>query len=199
MVHSPPSGLFAFCFWFLGPYSWRLEVPRLGVHSELQLLAYTTITSDLSHVWDQHHSSWQRLILNPLSEARDRTHNLMVPSQIHFHWAMMGTPPSGLYSKVIYSVKPSLNQTISNCKPPTSLLLHCFLDHFCFCLFRATPAAYGNSQAKGQIGATAAGLHHSHGSSGSEAHLQPTPQLMAMPDPQPTERGQGSNLHPHGY
>ena len=22
---------------------------------------------------------------------------------------------------------------------------------------------------------------------------------MAMPDPQPTEQGQGSNLHPHGY
>ena len=29
-----------------------------------------------------HHSSWQRWILNPLSEARDRTHSLMVPSQI---------------------------------------------------------------------------------------------------------------------
>ena len=31
-----------------------------------------------------------------------------------------------------------------------------------FCLFRATPAAYGGSQAKGQIGAVVAGLHHSH-------------------------------------
>ena len=28
--------------------------------------------------------------------------------------------------------------------------------------------------------------------------LQPTPQFMAMPDPLPTERGQGSNLRPHG-
>ena len=27
-----------------------------------------------------------------------------------------------------------------------------------FCLFRATPAAYGSFQAKGQIGAAAAGL-----------------------------------------
>ena len=25
------------------------------------------------------------------------------------------------------------------------------------------------------------------------------PQLMAMPDPRPTEQGQRSNLHPHGY
>ena len=31
-----------------------------------------------------HHSSWQCWILNLLSEARDRTCNLMVPSQIHF-------------------------------------------------------------------------------------------------------------------
>ena len=28
------------------------------------------------------------------------------------------------------------------------------------------------------IGATAAGLHHSHSNMGSEPHLQPTPQLM---------------------
>ena len=31
-----------------------------------------------------------------------------------------------------------------------------------FCLFRATPAAYGGSQAKGQIRAIAAGLHYNH-------------------------------------
>ena len=31
-----------------------------------------------------------------------------------------------------------------------------------FLLFRATPVAYGGSQARGRIGATAAGLHHSH-------------------------------------
>ena len=36
-----------------------------------------------------------------------------------------------------------------------------FLFSFCFCLFRAAPMAYGGSQAGGQIGATAAGLHHS--------------------------------------
>ena len=55
--------------------------------------------------------------------------------------------------------------------------------------FRAAPVAYGISQARGPIGATAAGLHHSHhhSNAGSELHLQPTPQLMAIPDPQPTE------------
>ena len=51
---------------FLGPHSWHREVPRLGVESELQLLAYSTATAtwDLSHIWDLHHSSWQRQILN---------------------------------------------------------------------------------------------------------------------------------------
>ena len=51
-----------------------------------------------------------------------------------------------------------------------------------FCLFRATPQAYGSSQARCQIGATAAGLHHSHNNMGSELCLQPTPQLTAMLD-----------------
>ena len=52
-----------------------------------------------------------------------------------------------------------------------------------FCLFRATPAAYGSSKARGLIRAVAAGLHHSHGNARSELHLRPTPQLTAMPDP----------------
>ena len=47
---------------FLGLFPWHMEVPRLGVESELQLLAYTTATAmqDPSHVWDLHHSSQQR-------------------------------------------------------------------------------------------------------------------------------------------
>ena len=42
---------------------------------------------------------------------------------------------------------------------------------FFFCLFRAAPVAYGSSQARGQIGAAAASLHHSHSNEGSEPHL----------------------------
>ena len=56
-------------FCFLGPHSQHMEVPRLGAESELQ----------------------QRQILNPLSEARDGTHICMVPSQIRFCCATMGT------------------------------------------------------------------------------------------------------------
>ena len=39
-----------------------------------------------------HHSSRQRWIINPLSEARDRTCILMVLSQIHFRCSTTGTP-----------------------------------------------------------------------------------------------------------
>ena len=82
------------CICFLGPHPWHMEVPRLGVQSELQLLAYTTTTatSDVSRVCDLHHSSWQCQILSPLSEARDRTSNLMVPSGIRFCCTTRGTP-----------------------------------------------------------------------------------------------------------
>ena len=71
-----------------------------------------------------------------------------------------------------------------------------FSSFFFFFFF---PTASGTSQARGWIGATATGLHHSHSNAGSKLCLQPTPQLMAMPDPGPTKRGQGSKLHPHRY
>ena len=51
----------------------HMEVPRLGVESELQLLAYATATAmpDLSCVCDLYHSSRQCQNLNPLRKARD--------------------------------------------------------------------------------------------------------------------------------
>ena len=71
-----------------------MEVLRLGVESELQLLASATATTmqHLSRVCDLHHSSQQHRIPNPPSKARDQTCNLMVPSWIHFRYATMGTP-----------------------------------------------------------------------------------------------------------
>ena len=65
--------------------------------------------------------------------------------------------------------------------------------------FRAAHAAYGCSQARGLIGAVAASLHHSRSNIGSKLRLRSAPQLAAMPDPEPTERGQGSNPQAHGY
>ena len=70
---------------FRGLFLRHMEVPRLGVELELQLPACLRATAarDLSHVCDLHHNSQQCQILNPMSKARDGTHNLMVLSQIN--------------------------------------------------------------------------------------------------------------------
>ena len=88
------EGIFFFFFFFFGPYLWHVEVPRLWVKLEVQLLVYTRATTlqDLSRVCNLHHSSWKCQILNPLSKARTQTHNLMVPSRIRFHCATRETP-----------------------------------------------------------------------------------------------------------
>ena len=52
-----------------------------------------------------------------------------------------------------------------------------------FAFSRAAPMACGGSQARGPIGVAAAGLRQSHSNAQSEPRLQPTPQLMATPDP----------------
>ena len=87
--------MFVYLFCFLGLHLKHMEVPRLGVQSELQLPAYTTATAtqDPSCVCNLHPSSRQCRILNPLIEASDRTPNLMVPSRIRFHCATPRTPP----------------------------------------------------------------------------------------------------------
>ena len=43
--HDGPSSFFLLSLCFLGPPLWHMEVPRLGVQSELQLLTYTTATA----------------------------------------------------------------------------------------------------------------------------------------------------------
>ena len=105
---------------------------------------------DRSCIFDLHHSSQQRWIPDSLSGARDRTHILMYNSRIRFHCATTGTP---------------------------------LIPIFFFGLFAiswAAPAAYGDSQARGPIGAVATGLHQSHSNVRSEPRLQPTPQLGAV-------------------
>ena len=56
--------------------------------------------------------------------------------------------------------------------------------------------AYGSSQGRGQIRSIAAGLHHSYTNPRSELSLRPILQTTML---DPTEGGQRSNLHPHGY
>ena len=60
---------FFFFLVFLGPHLWHVEVPKLGVESELQLPAYTTAHSNAG-------SSWI------LRKATDQTRILMDTSQV---------------------------------------------------------------------------------------------------------------------
>ena len=48
---------------------------------------------------------------------------------------------------------------------------HIYIFFFFFGLFRATPAAYGSSQVRGQITAAAGGLNHSYSNTESELCL----------------------------
>ena len=99
-IHS-----FIYLFCYLGLHPQHMEAPRLRVQLELQLPPYTTATAtpDPSHVCDLHHSSRQCQIPNPLSEARDRTRKLMVPSQDHFCCAMAGVPVTEFEKKSLLS------------------------------------------------------------------------------------------------
>ena len=69
LSHQGTPMLFIFylflSFVLLGPHLQHMEVPRLGIKSELQLPAYTTATAmpDPSRIWDLHHSSWHCQIL----------------------------------------------------------------------------------------------------------------------------------------
>ena len=95
-------------------HPWHMEVPRLGVELELQLPPYATAAAmwDPSSVCDLHHSSWQRWILNPLSEAKDGTCVLMDPPQ--------GTLP----------LRDDVNSPLTGSKMPQAATLFCLLYHF---------------------------------------------------------------------
>ena len=66
-----------FFFVFLGPHLQRMDIPGLGVESELQLRAYPTATAtatqDPNRICDLHGSLQQPQTHNPRSEATDRT------------------------------------------------------------------------------------------------------------------------------
>ena len=67
--------LFIYLFIYL---FWHMEASRLGVNESCRHWP----TPQPQQCW----------ILNPLSKARDPTGNLLVPSQVCYHWAMTGTP-----------------------------------------------------------------------------------------------------------
>ena len=89
-----PDSVFVVVVRFLGLHPWHMEIPRLGVESELQLLAYATATARVGSEPSLPPTPQLTALLDPypLREASDQTHILMDSSQIHFHCAMKGTP-----------------------------------------------------------------------------------------------------------
>ena len=134
-----------------------MEVLRLGVESELQLLAYATATAvlDPSCICDLHDSSKQCRILNPIIKARGQTPVLVDTSWVHYCRAMTGTPQNDEF------------------------LLFLFLFNFLF-LFMATPVAYGSSRAgvTSELSPKPQPWQHQ-----IQLHLQPTLQLVTTLDP----------------
>ena len=153
---------------------------------------------DPSFPCDLHHSSQERQILDPLNETRDWTCILMNTSHPAQKWEL----PSFITNKNWKKCNPTKRYKLIMINYINVTIYFLFiLFYFIFCLIAicwAAPMAYGGSQARGQIKAVAAGLHHSHSNVGSEPHLWPTPQLTAMTDPQNYEQGQRVNPQPHG-
>ena len=104
-----------------------------------------------------------------------------------FHWALSKSRMSCPSRGTCFYERPPLDCRLVNWSLSNQSC--CF---FSFCLLRAAPVAYGGSQARGQP-------IPRHSNARSELHLRPTPKLVATLDAQPTERGQGSNLHSYGY
>ena len=97
-------GILNFTVLFLGPHLHQIEFPRLGVESELQMLAKAIATgmSDLSLLWELYCSSRLFWILNPLRSARDQDYILIDRGQLSFHWATMGSPASFIFIFYFY-------------------------------------------------------------------------------------------------
>ena len=119
---------FFFFFFFLvffWPSPRHIEVPKLGVELELQPPAYirATATPDPSRLCDLHYSSRQCQIFNPLSEARDRTHNLVFPSQIRCCYATTGIAHFTFFRALLTGLLPSLFSCLRWIAPSTALAL----------------------------------------------------------------------------
>ena len=83
---------FVFCLFRATPVANGGSQTRGLIRAVTASLHQAVAMPDPSPTCDLHHSPQQCQILNPLSESRDLTHNLMVPSQICFCCTMTGTP-----------------------------------------------------------------------------------------------------------
>ena len=68
-----------------------------------------------------------------------------------------------------FTILPAIYEDSNFCISLPTLFIVCLFIYLL--LFRATPVAYGGSQARGRIAATVVGLRHSHSNEGSELCL----------------------------
>ena len=82
------------------------------------------------------------------------------------YWGLEESMVVTMMAVPVYCFTPTVCQAL--CQP---LYKHCLMGisyYYSYLSFRAAPTAYGSSQARGPIGAVAAGLHHSRSNAGSE-------------------------------
>ena len=84
---------------------------------------------------------------------------------------------------ICFSIQSAAIEMMSWLNYEKKIWFHRIIYIYIFAFFRAAPKAYGGSQARGLIGATAASLCHNLSNARSEPHLQPTPQLRETPAP----------------
>ena len=75
--------IYLFAFSGVAPEAYGGSQVRGLIGAVATSLHHSQSNSGSSHVCNLHHSSQQRRILYLLSEARDQTRNLIVPSRIH--------------------------------------------------------------------------------------------------------------------
>ena len=111
LVHGMEKWIGFFCLFRAAPAAYGVSQARGRIGAVATCLRHSHSNTRSQPRLQLHHSSRQRQILNPLSEARDRTGDLMVPSQIHFYCATMGIPKSGVFCFVFVFLGPHPQHT----------------------------------------------------------------------------------------
>ena len=108
LFFSPPC--------FLGPHLWHAKFPAWarGCRScSCWPTPQATAVRGLSRICDLRHSSWQRQILNPVSEARDGTRIFMDSGPFHYQRAIRGSPRA--FASQLFFLIPRVSQVIFQC------------------------------------------------------------------------------------
>ena len=116
--------LFVFCLFRAAPAAYEGSQARSPIAAVAAGLYHSQSNPDPSGVRDLYHSPWQCWIPNPLSEARGRSCNPMVPSWIRFHCAMTGT--SHFFDE---DLRPETNKKSYTLKD-LPLAFYSFIDYY---------------------------------------------------------------------